>query len=175
MGGHRIRRKGTMPYDELYNIPCIMKLPAGMERKRATVEDVVISTDLSGALLDLAGLEAPGSFGDSDVTRALRRDAPTGNERAFFEHYAAWWGHHPFYGVRTATRKYVYYYGDDEGEELYDLEKDPDELCNVAQDPAYRTDCETLSEEAHAWWKKTNGKTFAYYESDEFKDNLNKC
>ena len=174
MGAHRLRRKGTMPYEELYNIPCLLKLPAGMARKRAVVEDVIVSTDLPGALLELAGLEPPLPFAGSDVARALQRTAPTGQEHAFFEHYAAWWGGHPFYGIRTATMKYVRYYGKEKFEELYDLAKDPDELHNVAQHPTYREQYAKLSAEADGWWQRTGGKGVEFYESDEFKDNLNK-
>ncbi|MDT8390182.1 MAG: sulfatase-like hydrolase/transferase [Lentisphaeria bacterium] len=172
MGGHRLRRKGTMPYEEIYNIPCIMKLPAGMRRKRATIEEPVISTDLPGALLELAGIEPSAQFADSGVMAALRRHAPTGNEYVFFEHYAAWYGVHPFYAARAATHKYVRWYGQENFEELYDLEKDPDELRNVVADPAYQEPCRDLSSRAHAWWKETGGQSADFYETEAFKDNL---
>lgn len=174
MGAHGIRRKGTMPYEELYNVPCIMKLPEGVERKRQTIEDVTISTDLPGALMDLAGIEATGPFANSGVTRALRRDAPVEGEHVFFEHYAAWWGVHPFYGVRTATMKYVRYYGKENTEEMYDLAKDPDELRNVAFDPAYESQKRKLSQLADDWWQSTGGKPAEFYESEAFKNNLNR-
>lgn len=172
MGAHRFRRKGTMPYEELYNIPCILKLPAGMQRLRPVIEDVVSSIDLPGALLDLAGIGATGSFAGSGVTRTLRRTAPAGDERAFFEHYAAWWGIHPFYGVRTATMKYVRHYGDEPFEELYDLAGDPDELRNLAGDPAFREAQQALSAEADGWWRRTGGRDLATYESQAFKDGM---
>ena len=174
MGGHRFRRKGTMPYEELYNIPCIMKLPEGMERKRKVIDDVIVSTALPGALLDLAGVEPSPQFAGSDVTKALQREAPTGNEKAFFEHYGAWWGIHPFYGVRTATMKYVRHYGDETFQEMYDLEKDPDELNNVVDDPSYQEQYKQLSSDADGWWESTGGKDLEFYESEEFKNNLNK-
>lgn len=174
MGGHRMRRKGTIPYEELYNIPCIMKLPEGIESKRKIIDDVIISTDLPGALLELAGIEPSAQFAESDVYKSLHRDAPTGNEKAFFEHYGAWWGIHPFYGVRTATMKYIRYYGEENFEEMYDLEKDPDELHNIVSNPNYSEQYETLSAEADAWWKRTGGKDLEFYESEEFKNNLNK-
>jgi len=172
MGGHRLRFKGCYPYEELYNIPCIMKLPKGVVRKRAVVEDVVVSTDLPGTLLALAGVDASPTFSDSDLLKALRRDSPTGNECAFFEHYGAWWGIHPFYGARTATMKYVRYYGDENFEELYDLVNDPDELKSVITDPAYRTQREELAAKADAWWLRTGGQTAAYYETESFKNGL---
>lgn len=175
MGAHRFRRKGTMPYEELYNIPCLLKLPAGMATPRRVIPEVIGSTALPGALLELAGIEPPAPFSGGEVVRALRRDRPLGNEHAFFEHYAAWWGLHPFYGVRTADRKYVRYYGADRTEEMYDLSADPDELRNVAFDPAYHRERERLARMADDWWDRTGGKTVDFYESDEFKNNLNRC
>jgi len=172
MGGHRMRRKGAMPYEELYNIPCIMKLPNGVDRKRAVITEPIISTDLPGALLELAGIEPEEAFSGSGVSAALNRTEPTGEEMVFFEHYAAWWGVHPFYAARTSQMKYVRYYGKDDFEELYDLEKDPHELKSVLEDPAYRLEREKLSSQADAWWKTTGGKDASFYESEAFKNGL---
>lgn len=173
MGSHGLRRKGTMAYEELYNIPCIMKLPKGMRSARTTIEEPVISTDLPGALLDLAGIESKGAFANSDITRALQRQAPRGDEHVFFEHYAAWYGIHPFYGVRNATMKYVRWYGKENFEELYDLTNDPHELTNVARDPAYQEHYQDLSARADHWWESTGGQSADFYETEAFKDNLN--
>ena len=104
----------------------------------------------------------------------ISSDAPTGDERVFFEHYAAWYGIHPFYGIRTATMKYVRWYGEEDFEELYDLANDPDELRNVVDDPAYADRRGQLSAEADQWWTSTGGRDLAYYESDEFKNNVNR-
>jgi arylsulfatase A-like enzyme len=171
MGAHRFRRKGTIPYEELYNIPCIIRLPAGMERRRSAIDEPIISTDLGGALLDLAGIEAAGPFAASGVTKALGRDSAQGDEMVFFEHYAAHWGIHPFYGVRTASMKYVRYYGQENFEELYDLARDPDELLNLAGNPAYKAKQSQLSAAADAWWIRTGGCEAEYYESPEFKED----
>jgi arylsulfatase A-like enzyme len=173
MGSHRIRRKGTMPYEELYKVPCIMKLPTGMNSRRKTIDDVLISTDLPGALLEMAGIDPPEPFSGSDVVRALKREVAPEDAHVFFEHYAAWWGIHPFYGVRTMTMKYVRYYGNDQTEELYDLQADPDELRNLADDPHYADKKRELAQLADQWWKTTGGKPADFYESEAFKNNLN--
>ena len=54
---------------------------------------------------------------------------------------------------RTATRKHVrrLYQRD----ELYDLERDPDELVNVIDDPAYREDLLELRERTLTWYQET--------------------
>jgi arylsulfatase len=173
MGAHRIRRKGTMPYEELYNIPCIMKLPKGVDSKRKVIEEPIISTDLGGALLDLAGIETPKPFNQNKISSAFQKDAPSGDEYVFFEHYAAWWGRHPFYGIRTSNLKYVRYYGEDNTEEMYDLENDPNELNNIVNDEQYSQIKLDLSQKADDWWNSTNGKNVEYYESEEFKNNIN--
>lgn len=173
MGGHRMTRKGTMPYEELYNIPCILKLPTGMTSRRKIIDEVIVTTDLPSALLHLAGIDAPPPFNRTTILDSLHRDAPTGDEHVFFEHYAAWWGIHPFYGVRTNSMKYVRYYGPEQTEELYDLASDPDELHNLALDPACASIKTALAARADHWWQSTGGQSAAFYESPAFKNNLN--
>jgi hypothetical protein len=41
------------------------------------------------------------------------------------------------YGVRTRRHKLIHFYHDIDAWELYDLEKDPTEVRNVIDDPAY--------------------------------------
>ncbi len=169
MGSHRMLRKGTLPYDELYRVPCIFKLPGNMVSRRAVIDDLVGSYSLAGTLLKLAEIPAPESFVEGDFADAFRRDRHQENERVFFEHYAAYWGIHPFYGVRTRGHKYVRYYGDDQDEEMYDLIHDPHELTNIAHDPKHDALKRHLSDLAEAWWTRTKGRDFAYYESDYFR------
>ena len=65
------------------------------------------------------------------------------------------------YGIRTLDYKLIYYYADALGTEgsidetyepeweLFDLNKDPHELNNVYDDPAYREIVQTLTGELH--------------------------
>jgi hypothetical protein len=49
-------------------------------------------------------------------------------------------------------------------EEFYDLEADPHELANRADDPAYAERKRRLARLAENWWKRTDGRSFDYYE-----------
>lgn len=91
--------------------------------------------------------------------------------RACFEHYGAYWGFHPFYGIRTRDAKYVRYFGPDDTEEMYDLNADPHELNNVAESESYSRQRRELTALADEWWEQTGGRDLDYYESDHFKDN----
>jgi arylsulfatase A-like enzyme len=172
MGGHGIQAKGTYPYDELFRVPCLFKLPASLPPPaRRTVDDLVSSQAFPGTLLALAGLEVPPSFTGGDFAPAFRRTVHPADERVFFEHYCAHWGLHPFYGVRTRSWKYVRYYGADATEELYDLARDPGELRNLAFDPAHAAVRADFASQTDTWWQSTGGRTVDYYESPEFKAN----
>jgi choline-sulfatase len=171
MGAHRMRLKGVIPYDELYRVPMIVKLPKGMKSKRSTIDDLLSSQAVAGTILKLVGCDVPEDFTGGNFAHLFESDEHPEDEKVFFEHYLAYWGYHPFYGVRTRIAKYIRYYGPDDTEEMYDLERDPHELKNVASDPAYETLKAELSKEADDWWQATSGRDAEYYESAEFRNN----
>ncbi len=173
MGAHGISKKGTLPYDELYRVPCIVKQSTGQSSKRDVVDDLVCSVQLAGSLCTLAGVDAAGAFPHGDLCAAFKADTHPDDEIVFFEHHAAYWGIHPFYGARTRDFKFVHYFGDDDAglEELYDLATDPHELTNVAGRPEY-ADTETrLRQAVTTWWQSTGGRDFSWYESESFRSN----
>lgn len=170
MAAHRTRLKGTLPYEEIYRVPCLFKLPRGCEPARRTVDDLLSSVQLAGTLARGAGLEAD-AFPHGDFYDAFFSQGAPAEEQVFFEHYAAYWGTHPLYGVRERRFKYVRYYGPDAGAELYDLEEDPHELHNLAGGRETVAVEERLAADADAWWKETGGRDFAYYDSDFFRGN----
>lgn len=168
MGAHKMRLKGTLPYDELYRVPCILKLTPGRTTKRNRIDDLVDSTGFAASLMTLAHLDVPDSFSPPCLVEAMDRDAAPDDERVFFEHYGAYWGIHPFYGVRTRKHKLVHYFGDGDFLELYDLQDDPSELNNLATDPAYASLVTSLDSAARDWWESTDGRDADFYQSDAF-------
>ena len=176
MGAHRTRLKGTVPYDEIFRIPFVLKLPASAPRpRRQVVDDLAVNVSQPGTLVEAAGLPLPAELLGGSVVPLVYRERRPEREAVFYEHYGAYWGLHPFRAVRVrdARRgewKLAKYYGPDSGEaELYDLAADPDELRNRAHEPelaAWRTDLERKVDE---WWRRTGGRDFSYYESPEFK------
>lgn len=178
MAAHQTRLKGTLPYDELYRVPCLVKLPAESVVKRGEIDDLVSSVQVAGTLARLAGVDSGDAFPHGDFCAALAAEDHAAEDHAadevvFFEHHAAYWGIHPFYGARTRDWKYVRYFGDaDPGvEELYHLAADPHELVNLAGLPAHAQVQGRLAQQADAWWLNTDGRDFAYYESDAFRAN----
>ena len=172
MGAHKMRLKGTLPYDELYRVPLIMKLPRGRAAGRV-VDDLTGSIQFGATLIKEAGLTVPEQFRHGDFCNLLgdRAAAPADDQCVFFEHYAAYWGLHPFYGLRTPEWKYVRYYGDDHAEELYHLADDPHELDNLAGRAEHAAVERQLARQADDWWRQTGGRDIEYYESELFRTN----
>ncbi|MGN6675759.1 MAG: sulfatase family protein [Thermomicrobiales bacterium] len=168
MGAHRMRLKGTLPYDELYRVPLTIRVP-GEQFPRGVVDDLTVNVSMPGTLIEAAGLPLPPEFAGGSLLPAMRRTAPPEDEAIFFEHYGAYWGVHPFRAVRTRRWKYVKYYGPDQAEELYDMLADPLELRNVADGPALGDIKAGLARRVDEWWAATDGRDFAYYESPAFK------
>ncbi|KPL02212.1 MAG: hypothetical protein AMK75_03060 [Planctomycetes bacterium SM23_65] len=171
MNAHRMRLKGTLPYNELYRIPLVMKLPAGMTPACRTIDDLVSNERFAATLLRTGGVTVPETFRNGDFHDVLFRREHRENEKVFFEHYGAYWGLHPFRGVVNRKFKYIRYYGEDDTQEMYDLENDPAELHNIAADPSYDGVRRELAGEVNRWWYATGGRDAVYYESDAFKHN----
>jgi arylsulfatase A-like enzyme len=177
MGAHRMRLKGTLPYEEIFRIPFILKLPSDARPPvRKVVDDLGVNVSQPGTLLDAAGLQVPATFkGGSLLSRVYHERRPQ-TEAVFYEHYSAYWGVHPFRAIRArdadgAEWKLVRYYGSDAGEdELYDLAGDPLELHNRAADASVAEVRRRLEQQVDEWWAATEGRDAAYYESQEFKD-----
>lgn len=176
MGSHGMRLKGTLPYDELFRIPFVLKLPAGAPPPhRRMVDDLGVNVAQPGTLLEAAGLPVPAEFTGGSLLPAVYRDQRPPSEVAYFEHYAAYWGIHPFRAIRTREEdgtewKLIKYYGSETGQiELYDLVNDPLELRNQADNRVLAAVRDRLERQVNAWWEQTGGRDAAYYESTEFK------
>jgi choline-sulfatase len=170
MGAHRMRKKGPLPYDEVYRIPCICRLPKGWDSARKTVDDMICLDSCPGTLLKLAGLPVPDSFTGGDICDVFNRSEHPDDEALFYEHYGAYWGIRPLRAIRTRKHKLIRYYRDDILE-FYDLEADPHELNGQTEVGYHGEIIHNLSERLEAWWQRTDGEDFDYYQSDAFRSN----
>jgi choline-sulfatase len=160
-GAHGLNKKGVIAYEELLHVPLILRVPG---REGGTVSDLVSQVGLPATLLDAAGIDAPEGFeGESFLATLSGEPSPT-REAVFFEHKYAYWGHHPYRGVRTPDWKFVEYL-DGDGAELYHLAEDPHELTNLAGDADYEGVESRLRSAVADWWTEAGGDTEAWVTS----------
>ncbi len=147
-GGHHglAGKVPWIPFDDLVRVPLVVA-GAGVDGGR-TVTSLVQSSDLALTFCDLAGVGPPVPLEEFDsvpLTRHLRDDPGTGQrERAMFFVSNLGWP-----GARAGPLKLICH-SPSGSRAAFDLVADPDESCNVADDPAYRDPVETLGEMVRA-------------------------
>ena len=112
------------------------------------VDSLVEHIDLAPTILDYAGLPQPGELPGLSLRSILESPTPTTRpptKDAILCEYVSNDRRHRSKCLRTERYKYVYS-GRDNPVEFYDLERDPQELVNVAGDPAYRDEVQQHAE-----------------------------
>ncbi len=135
MGAHGLYMKNISGYEEAYNIPLVMAGP-GLARGAVSTARVG-SLDIGPTLLELAGLKPIGAPDSQSFAAALHD--PAGQSARFQIGYAENFGSRYWYTQRIAWDgpwKLVWNCFD--FDELYNLDDDPYEMRNLAQDPAHQ-------------------------------------
>ena len=140
-GEHRWTKKEA-PYEESIRVPLVLRWDAAAWHDEPSVAALVLNIDVAPTVAEAVGLEL-----DADGRSLLPLlDERTHRWREDFliEHLE---GSNPvptFCAVRSEAWKYVRYSTGEE--ELYDLDRDPSELENVASEPSARPKLESLRE-----------------------------
>jgi len=159
------------PYEANLRAPLLVRLP-GTVAEGKVCRRPVGGVDLVPTFFSLAGVELPWEM-HSPLLADPAADWPhrvmIEQTRWFYGSDTAEippaeqsrWGGVPWYVfLRDGRYKYIRTLEPDEVEELYDLESDPEELVNLAYDPAQRERLEGLRNELHAELRRT-GAPFA--------------
>ncbi len=173
-------------YDPSMRMPFMVRypksIPAG-KRSDAIVENV----DYPALMLDFAGIKTPASMQGRSFKQICETGGkePQGWKQAAYYRYWMHMAHHDNPGemaIRTKKHKLIYFYGCDykggnqtpPAWELYDLEKDPGELNNVYDHPAYHEIRENLKKQFATLREKVgdDGSHYPYCEKvvQEFWD-----
>lgn len=125
-------------YDNSIRVPLIVYDPRVQQHR--DVADMALNIDVPATMLDLAGVERPGNWqGMSLLPLVSGQTTRTARDAILTEHLWEFANIPPSEGVRTERWKYFRYVNDHALEELYDLAEDPQEIRNLAGDPAYRS------------------------------------
>ncbi|MEX0621332.1 MAG: sulfatase [Solirubrobacterales bacterium] len=140
-GEHRLRGSKFLPYENSIRVPTLISGP-GVKKGQIRIGNA-IDVDLAPTILDMANVK-PGRVMDGasllpaaeNRRRIPRRAVLLQAMRPLLRFYTPLTAFdQPFYGVRYQGFKYLNWSFD--ATELYNLREDPDELVNLAADPAY--------------------------------------
>lgn len=138
-------------FEESIRVPLIVYDPRLPEDQRGRVTDAMaLNVDLPSTFLDWAGVEIPDGYQGASLRPVIESDTPDDwRTETFHEHFAVRNRIPAFEGLRGEKFKYVRYF-DHDHEFLHDLEEDPDELVNLADDPEYADTLEAMRERTTA-------------------------
>jgi len=149
LGDHGFFDKRFM-YEESLRTPLLVRWPGTVEAG-AVNRDLVMNLDLAQTLLEIGGAAPARGMQGRSLVPLLRGAGPADWRDAVYYQYFAYPDWHMVqrhYGVRTHRFKLVHYY--ELGEwELFDLDRDPEELRSVYADPAYGAVVDSLTERLH--------------------------
>jgi arylsulfatase A-like enzyme len=155
-------------FEESLRAPLLIRWP-GMARPGSVNNDIVSDIDFAETFLDAAGLSSPSRMQGRSMLPVLEGKTPASWRKSFYYHYYEYpKPHHvrPQYGVITDRYKLVHFYYDANYWELFDLQKDPEEMRSVLDVPEYagvKKDLEKELARLRVELKDTNAETPAMY------------
>jgi arylsulfatase A-like enzyme len=110
------------------------RIPSGTLR-----HEMVLDIDIAPTILDLAGVAAPHNMQGKSLLGLVNAPDPEFRKEWYYEYFE--WpdpeGVRPCRGIRSEQHKYIEYMTEPQEFEMYDLQKDPGELNNLAGVPAH--------------------------------------
>ena len=125
-------------YEQSFRTPLLVRYPkeiaAGTE-----ISKLVQNLDMAPTLLDYTGVEVPSAMQGESFRQLVSGETDQWRDAVYYTYYEYPSVHmvKRHYGVATDRYKLIHFYYDIDEWELYDLEKDPNEMNSVYDDPAY--------------------------------------
>jgi arylsulfatase A-like enzyme len=138
MGEHGWFDKRFM-YEPAIRIPWMIRYP-GVVKPGSTSDAMNVNIDNAPTVLDMLGLDVPADMQGDSLVPIIKGNTPENWREAYYYHYYEFAPPHwvvPHYGIRTERYKLISYYTINEWE-LFDLEKDPDEMENLFEWSGYK-------------------------------------
>ena len=126
-------------YDESFKTPLLVAWP-GKTKAGSRSDELVQNLDFAQTFLEAAGVLAPADMQGESLIPLLTGNTEKWTRDAVYYHYYEYPAEHMVnrhYAIVTKEYKLIHYYFVEDQWELIDRTKDPQELKNVYNDPAY--------------------------------------
>jgi N-acetylglucosamine-6-sulfatase len=131
-------------FEESLKMPFLIRWP-GVVKPGSRPQALIQNIDYAPTFLDIAGVKAPANMQGKSILPVLKGAIDADFRDAIYYHYYGEIDHKvaAHDGVRTLKHKLMYFPDSDEWN-LFDLEKDPNEIKSVHDDPAYADVLESM-------------------------------
>ncbi len=160
LGSHGMRLK-RKPHEESVLVPGILRYPRHVRPGRQS-SALFSHIDFPPTLLSLCGVAVPKNMQGADFAPLILGKSNRSPDSAFFQIFGPYAPDSVTEGWRgVRTGRYMYARHESKPWVLYDLEKDPYELNNLAHDPAAASLREDLDRRLQGWMRRT-GDSWKY-------------
>ena len=160
--GHFLCEQGLMGkwlmYEASIRVPLLVydpRLPAELRGRRR--QEMALTIDIAPTMLAIGGVAIPKAMQGRDLGPLIRGEDVDWRKEWFYEHTFTLAPPRTIaktQGVRTERWKYVRYLDTNPNyEQLFDLQNDPDELANLAEDPKHQATLRRLQARLE-WYRK---------------------
>lgn len=139
MGDHYHWRK-TYAYEGSVKIPYVVKWPEAVSRdnkRRGFISEPVELRDFLPTFIDIAGGSVPPDMDGKSLLTLVKSDTPEWRKYIDLEHATCYRPENYWCALTDGKIKYIWFFYNGQ-EQLFDLEKDPQELHDCALLPAYK-------------------------------------
>lgn len=163
---HRLTDKGPAMYDEITRTPFIVSWP-GMTSVGAVNDRLVSHVDIVPTLMEYFGFTVPATLEGRSILSTLKDSSMPTREHAFMEwgryevDHDGFGGFQPIRCVRGGRFKLSINLNSED--ELYDLDRDPQELTNLIDVAEYAQSRNALHDALLAWMNTTRDPFRGYY------------
>ncbi|MEN0053614.1 MAG: sulfatase [Mucilaginibacter sp.] len=139
LGEHGLYDKRFM-YEESFRTPMMIRFP-GVVKSGKKLSQYVLNLDIAPTLLDLAGIKVPGDMQGETMKPLLTGQhlEKKWRDEIYYHYYEKSFNLTAHYGIRTKQYKLMHFYDPIDDWEFYDLKKDPHEMKNGYNNPAYQS------------------------------------
>lgn len=125
-------------YEQSFRTPLLIRYPKEIEAG-TVIDKLVQNLDFAPTLLDYAGIQIPSEMQGESFRKLVNGSSDQWRDAIYYTYYEYPSVHmvKRHHGVATDRYKLMHFYYDIDEWEMYDLEKDPDEMNNIYDDPAY--------------------------------------
>ena len=154
---HRLVFKGPFMYEHMMRIPMTVRYPG---EKPGRSDYNWVNVDTVPTLLELVGADAPKCHGQSAASIVTGHGKPPNRDAVIGQYYGKQSWVNPIRSIRSDGWKYNLY--TDWGEELYDLNSDPEEIVNLADDPKHASRKKKLRRQLDRWIEDNDDPFYSF-------------
>ncbi len=160
VGAHGLFLKGILPFEESYRVPMVARWPREVA-PGSVCEEFVTHCDIAPTLCEIGGGVPLEAVAGRSILPLLKGEVPGDWPATFFGQFC---GTEVYYTQRIVSdKRFKYVFNAFSFDELYDLEADPHEMKNLAQDASYEPVKKRLIGEFWRWVERSDDVLFESY------------